>query len=195
VLDEFALYLRLGFGHITDVAGYDHILFVLACCAVYGWREWRTAAVQVTAFTLGHTVTLALATLRLVTVSSALVEFLIPLTVVATCVANLRDGGSAGLHRTTYVRYLITAAFGCIHGLGFSTYLRALLGAEDAITWPLFAFNVGLELGQLVIVAIGLAVGAVVTRRSIITPRQWAVGLSLIVGAIASWLAIERSIL
>src|SRR5690554_1603976 len=74
---EFAVYLRLGFEHIADLNGYDHILFIAALCAVYELREWRHLLWLVTAFTVGHSVTLALATLDVLRIDSALVEFLI----------------------------------------------------------------------------------------------------------------------
>jgi hypothetical protein len=194
--DEFLLYLRLGLGHITDLAGYDHILFVLATCAAYQWREWRQVAVLVTAFTVGHSITLALATLGFVRVRSDLVEFLIPCTVVVTCLATLSEHPSdvdPPRHRTT-LRYLVTLVFGCIHGLGFSSYLRALLGGEDSIVLPLFAFNVGLEIGQLAIVAVGLTVAWAIAQGAPAFARHWPRILSVILGTVASWLAVQRSI-
>ncbi|MFO7892523.1 MAG: HupE/UreJ family protein [Longimicrobiales bacterium] len=85
---EFLVYLRLGFEHIADVRGYDHILFIVALTAMYPPREWLRVVVLVTAFTVGHTVTLALATLELVRISTALVEFLIPVTIIAAAALN-----------------------------------------------------------------------------------------------------------
>ncbi|MCU0635239.1 MAG: HupE/UreJ family protein [Gemmatimonadaceae bacterium] len=200
MLDTFLLYLRLGLGHITDLAGYDHILFVLALCATYQPAHWRRVALLVTAFTVGHTITLALATLGAVTVRSAQVEFLIPVTIVATAVGNIvalrgDEGGRDAHPRVSVTRYAITVAFGCIHGLGFSSYLRALLGAEESLAVPLLAFNVGLEIGQLAIVTIGLLVGWLCTRIPGVTARRWALALSVSIGALGSWLAWQRSIL
>jgi hypothetical protein len=196
MLDEFLLYLRLGLGHITDLAGYDHILFVLATCAVYRWSEWRQVALLVTAFTVGHTITLALATLGMVRVSAPLIEFLIPCTIVATCVANLSESTAdrARPRHRTVARYLVTIVFGCIHGLGFSSYLRALLGAEESILRPLLAFNIGLEVGQLAIVVAGLTVGWCIARVMPHASRRWPQLLSVAIGGVASWLAVERSI-
>jgi hypothetical protein len=197
MVDEFLLYLRLGLGHITDLAGYDHILFVLATCAAYQWKEWRRVALLVTAFTVGHSITLALATLGLVRVRSDLVEFLIPCTIVATCLATLaeRPASAAAPRHRTIDRYLLTVAFGCIHGLGFSSYLSALLGGEQSIVLPLFAFNVGLEVGQLFIVAFGLTVALAVVRiMPAAVARQWPRVLSVCIGVVASWLAVQRSI-
>jgi hypothetical protein len=201
MLDAWLLYLRLGLGHITDLAGYDHILYVTALCATVPWRAWRRIVALVTAFTVGHTVALALATTGAVQVNTALVEFLIPCTIVATCLATAIDAWRGArttpvVHRrTALAMYGVTVAFGCIHGLGFSSYLRALLGSEESIVQPLVAFNIGLEVGQLAIVAVGLAVGAALTRGlGVLTERGWALLCSAVIGVIAFALAVERSI-
>jgi hypothetical protein len=178
--DEFVLYLRLGFHHIADLAGYDHILFVTALAIPYTRQDWRRLALLVTAFTLGHSITLALATWRVVAVPSALVEALIPATIVATAATSWRAGTPGHEHEPVTVgRYLTAAAFGLIHGLGFSTYLRSLLGGEESIALPLLAFNLGLEIGQLLILGAVLAVGALVSP-ALVSRRQWVL---LLVGA------------
>ena len=84
------MYLRLGFGHIADPRAYDHILFVAALTAAYPPVAWRRLVWLVTAFTLGHSVTLALATLNVVRVNSQLVEVLIPVTIVLTSISKNR---------------------------------------------------------------------------------------------------------
>ncbi len=167
---EFLAYLRLGLAHIADPRGYDHILFIAALTGGYAPREWRRLLVLVTAFTLGHSVTLALATLGLVRVNAALVEALIPATIVATSAVTVaavrrgRDAPAERAHARGGALYALAAAFGLIHGLGFSNFLRALLGAEEGIALPLLAFNVGLEVGQLLIVACVLLLGALAVR-------------------------------
>ncbi len=158
-MSEFQAYLSLGFDHITDPNGYDHILFVIALCAVYAFRDWKKVLILVTAFTLGHSVTLALATLKLITYSSDLIELLIPITIFITAVSNFSEN-SLGEPKSPKLRYILAASFGLIHGMGFSNYLRSLLGEQESIVMPLFSFNVGLELGQLVIVAIALAIAS-----------------------------------
>ena len=178
----FAVYLRLGFDHIADLRGYDHILFIVALSAGYGLTHWRHLLVLVTAFTVGHSITLAMATLRLISVSTAWVEFLIPVTILATGVFTLletrtRPGhlpeGRSGPLRAQRVKYGMALLFGLIHGLGFSTYLRAVLGDEESIALPLFSFNVGLEVGQIAILACILAVGWTVVRGTPLSARWW----------------------
>jgi len=153
-MSVFSLYLQLGIEHIADVNGYDHILFILVLCIGYTWHQWRQILILVTAFTIGHSLTLALATLQVLSVSTEWIEFLIPVTIVLTALGNIlqnRFGKSSATHA---VRYGMALFFGLIHGLGFSNYLQQLLGMEESIVMPLLAFNVGIELGQLIIVAI-----------------------------------------
>lgn len=194
MLEAFTLYLRLGFRHITDLAGYDHILFVAALSIPFTARDWRRLALLVTAFTVGHSITLALASLRLVAVSSAVVEALIPVTIVATAALSWRDGTGdavAGSAPLRVGRYLLAVGFGLIHGLGFSTYLRALLGDEDSIALPLFAFNVGLEVGQLLILTVVLAIGAALVP-AILPRRRWVQTIVGVTGGLALMLLGQR---
>ena len=193
-MDELRVYLQLGFHHIADLAGYDHILFIAALAIPYAPRDWRRLALLVTAFTVGHSLTLALATLRLVSVRPSLVETLIPLTIVVTAALALVEQRRSGEHAapaSPSARYTLALGFGLIHGLGFATYLRALLGAEESIALPLLAFNVGLEIGQLLILSIVLAVGALVVKL-VLTRRRWAQLLATATGALALVLLAQR---
>lgn len=146
----FEMYLKLGFQHIIDINGYDHIVFVLVLCAGYSLNQIKKVLILITAFTIGHSITLALSTLNLVTIPSNLIEFLIPATILVTAISNILPLKSTN---TKFV-YGITLFFGLIHGMGFSNYLKELLGRESNIFTPLLAFNIGLELGQLVILSI-----------------------------------------
>ena len=180
-MDDFLIYLRLGFEHITDPRGYDHILFVIALCAVYTLRQWRQVLVLVTAFTIGHSVTLALATLQLIQYKTALIELLIPITILITAVSNLffKDSAPGGRVYATAQppkrpwRYGLALIFGLIHGMGFSNYLRSLLGREAEIVQPLLAFNIGLELGQLVIVSLVLGLAYLVLNIFRVRQLTW----------------------
>jgi hypothetical protein len=206
---EFLVYLRLGLAHIADLRGYDHILFVAALTGGYAPAAWRRLLWLVTAFTVGHSVTLALATLRLVNAPVALVEAAIPATIVLTsalAVLGARPGRAsrAGLYRAggdlpddgPSVRpgllYLLAAGFGLVHGLGFSNYLRALLGGEASLALPLLAFNIGLELGQLLIVAVVLLLGATFVRGLGFARRDWVLLLAGATGGVALVLLVER---
>ncbi|WP_031530837.1 HupE/UreJ family protein [Dyadobacter crusticola] len=165
-MSEFQAYLQLGFEHITDANGYDHILFIMALCTIYTLIDWKKVIILVTAFTIGHSVTLALATLGLVNIDPAWIELLIPVTIVITGVLNffykIPKGSFGKKEENSTARYGLALFFGLIHGLGFSNYLRALLGKEASIFSPLLGFNVGLELGQLIIVFVILSIAFVV---------------------------------
>ncbi len=183
-MDDFSAFLQLGLSHILDVQGYDHILFIVALVAAYTLSDARRLLWLVTAFTLGHSVTLALATLGLVTVDGHLVEVLIPLTIVATALYTIwqerQPSGpyEAESKRSAYARYGLAAVFGLIHGLGFSSFLRAALGGEESLIVPLLAFNVGLELGQIVILLGILIVGLAAIKLAGVTARAWTLVLS-----------------
>ena len=160
-MSDFAMYLQLGFRHITDLKGFDHILFILALCAIYKISEWRKVALLITAFTIGHSVTLALATFNIVRINSNLVEFLILVTIIITCIINFfyKIPTRRPLKpKADYSRYGMALFFGLIHGLGFSNYLRSLLSKNESIFRPLFAFNIGLEIGQMLIVGASLLI-------------------------------------
>jgi hypothetical protein len=154
-MSQFELYFGLGISHILDIEGYDHILFVIALCSIYLISDWRKILVLVTAFTIGHSLTLALATLNFISVNAELIEFLIPVSIAITAVSNL----ITPLPKTSklvQLNYLFALFFGFIHGLGFSNFLKSLLGRESSIIEPLLAFNLGLEVGQIVIVGLFL---------------------------------------
>lgn len=143
------LYLTLGFKHIIDINGYDHIVFIIALCAGYNITHFKKILILITAFTIGHSITLALSTLNYILIPAPVVEFLIPVTILTTAIVNI-------ISKNNYTRnyiYALALFFGLIHGLGFSNYLKELLGKEASIIKPLLSFNIGLEVGQLVILA------------------------------------------
>lgn len=193
-MSEFSTYFWLGITHITDPEGYDHILFIVALTAVYLLKDWRQVFILVTAFTLGHSVTLALATLNLVSVSSAWVEFLIPLSIFITCFFNYFKHFKThqGQKDRSLTRYLVAIFFGLIHGLGFSNFLKALLGSETSIFQPLLAFNLGLEIGQIAIVLASLLLTAIFVSFLKVKRREWMLLLSGAAGGISFLMMLER---
>ncbi len=172
----FPVYFELGLDHILDLNGYDHILFIIALCATYRITEWRRVLILVTAFTIGHSVTLALSALNLVIFRSDVIEFLIPVTILVTALYNVlrKDHAASNIKFS----YLIALVFGWIHGLGFSNYFKALLGGEESVVGPLFAFNIGVEVGQIIIVAITMAVGFVIMSKFKASQREWTLFVS-----------------
>lgn len=189
-MHDFSLYFELGWQHICDWQGYDHILFVAVLCGTYLLTDWRKVLILVTAFTVGHSVTLALSALNIIKVNTSLIEFLIPVTIVVTAVINIvKKKRSPGTLRITYVLALF---FGLIHGLGFSNYLKSLLGKSSNVTAQLLAFNLGLEFGQVLIVLCILIVSFILLNILKIQRREWTLFLSSAIFGIAFIMCIER---
>ena len=187
----FSIYLELGFQHISDPKAYDHIVFIIALCAIYRLNEWKKVAVLVTAFTIGHSITLALAAFEIITFPGALIEKLIPVTIILTCLYNVIDKRKTAekdtiFNRQLSINYLFALFFGLIHGMGFSNYFRSSYGDESSIVEPLFAFNVGLELGQLLIVSAILMVAYIVLDVFAAKQREW----NLFVSGAAAGIAV-----
>ncbi len=177
-MHSFPLYLQLGFEHISNLAGFDHILFLIALCAVYRIEQWRSIVILVTAFTIGHSVTLALTSVGTLTIPSSYIEFLIPTTILFTAIHNLFGDGRAGRSLKPGWNYLMALIFGFIHGMGFSNYFRALLMDESSILIPLLGFNLGIELGQLLVVSVVVAVAFVFLNLIRVSHRDWNVFVS-----------------
>ncbi len=192
-MNEFSLYFGLGRDHILDyVNGYDHILFVLALCSLYVIQDWKKILILVTAFTIGHSITLALATLQLISVKTELVELLIPITIFITAVSNLFKKVELGQTKTVQLNYWFALFFGLIHGMGFSNYLRAILGKESNIFSPLLAFNIGLEFGQIIVVVLFLGISYILVKWLQVARRDWNLVLSSAIAGIALILIKER---
>ncbi len=189
-MSEFELYLKMGFEHISDIQGYDHILFITALCAVYQLKDWKKILVLVTAFTIGHSITLALATSNIIPRNAEWIEFLIPITILLTCALNFVQKNEGSGQKNT--RYLTAIGFGLIHGMGFSNFLSALLGGTDDILIPLLSFNLGLELGQILIVLIVLLISYGLISGLKIVAREWNLVLSGGSAGIALIMALER---
>ena len=189
-MQDFWLYFNLGREHIADITGYDHILFVAALCLRYVIQDWKKILILVTAFTIGHSITLALSALKYLNVSTEWIEFFIPLTIVVTALANVlqKDRQKPGV---SFI-YILALFFGLIHGLGFSNYLKSLLGKDSSIITELLAFNIGLEVGQLLIVAAVLLVSVICTRLLKIHRRDYLLFTSGAIFGIALLMTFER---
>ena len=193
---EFQLYFLLGKDHILDINnGYDHILFIMALCTIYVIHDWKRILILITAFTIGHSITLALSTLRIISVKTELVEFLIPMTILITAVSNLfvKESRMYSTKKIVQPNYWTALFFGLIHGMGFSNYLRSLLGKEKAIFTPLFSFNLGLEFGQIIIVGIFMASSFILVDLIGVSRRDWRFVISSAIGGIA-WVLMKQAV-
>ncbi len=183
---SFFDYLALGIEHL--VTGWDHMPFVLGLLILFGWHRRLIAAV--TAFTLGHSLTLALSVLGIVSVPQALVEALIAMTIVVLAV-EIQSGGHGPVWKHPWS---LPAALGLLHGLGFASVLFDAGLPVDEIPLALFAFNLGLEVGQLGIIAVAWLTYRVF-RGAIPTPwRDDRTIPAYMIGSIAAFWVIERTL-
>ena len=150
-MHPFQFYLKLGFNHIANFNGYDHILFLVVLCAVYQLKQWKKILILVTAFTIGHSITLFLISLDIFSIPSRYVKLLIPITIMITSLHNIRSIEKIK-NSNMSKNYFLALFFGLIHGMDFSNYFKALIMSPNEIIIPLFGFNVGLEIGQFLIV-------------------------------------------
>jgi uncharacterized membrane protein len=178
-VSQFEIYFAEGREHILNYRfGYDHILFIVALCALYHPRDWKKILILVTAFTVGHSLTLGLSALDIIPVDEKLVEFLIPVTIFVTAVFNLFKNEDSIAKSNVQINYVFAALFGLIHGMGFSTYFKAILGNDRSIITQLFAFNLGLEVGQIIIVVIFLTISFLSVDLVGVDRRDWKLVIS-----------------
>ena len=183
-------YFIEGWKHIISLDALDHQLFILVLAAIYTLKDWRKVVILVTAFTIGHSITLALSAFEVITVDSELVEFLIPCTIAITAVTNFFY---KNLNPTNIqLNYFLALFFGLIHGLGFANFIRFTLAGDQNIGWPLLQFNLGLEAGQVVFVLAVLLVAYLVIHIMGLNRRWWIWGVSAAVFIVALKMIVER---
>lgn len=191
-MSEFATYFKIGWQHIVAWDGYDHILFIVALSAIYLLSDWKKVLILVTAFTVGHSITLALSVLNVVRVSTRLIEFLIPVTIFITALFNIIRQPKPERPGAVQLNYFFALFFGLIHGMAFSNQLRSLLGTDTSVITPLLSFNLGLEFGQVLIVIAALLVSGTVVNLTRIKRSDWTMFLSSAIFGIAFMMAIDR---
>lgn len=193
-MDQFLFYLKQGINHITDLNGLDHMVFIITLCAVYKINQWKRILILITAFTLGHTVTLALAGLNIIKVNQQLVETLIPVTILLTSIYNIIKKTASD--KRIQLNYILALFFGLIHGMGFSNFFRAMMMgiSDESIVFPLFSFNLGIEVGQLIIVTGFLLVNLILATLFAIKHRDWNLVISGAGGGIAATMLIKTFI-
>ena len=189
-MSDFTLWLSLGWQHILDIKGYDHMMFLLATFCGYSFYDWKKAAWAVSFFTLGHSLTLAYSALSGPVLNSKWVEIGIAITIF---IAGIQWWFPQHFRRHSWI---IIFSIGLIHGLGFSTYLRSLFGHEMSIVLPLFSFNLGLELGQLIFVLLILRLTTFLKKMQLLPTAEKHMQFSQIVGSLCAlwslWLIFDR---
>jgi hypothetical protein len=189
-MGDFSFYFKLGWEHIISRDALDHQLFILALTAIYLLKDWKQVLILVTAFTIGHSITLALSVMDLFRINSDWVEFLIPCTIVFTAISNLFQKSFSP--RTIRINYFLALFFGLIHGMGFANTIRFTLAAEQKIFMPLLGFNLGLETGQIAVVAIILLVSFILVSLLKINRREWVIFIAAGIFGLSMKMALER---
>ena len=189
-MTDFLFYLQLGWEHIISSDALDHQLFILALVAIFSFKDLKKVLILVTAFTIGHSVTLALSAFDIIRFPSNWIEFLIPCTIVFTALDNLIF--SKNVEKLIKLNYFLALFFGLIHGMGFANAVRMMLAQEQSITIPLFGFNVGLEIGQIAVVIIVLSIFYLLSTFLKLQKKHWILLVSAPILVVSLKMAIER---
>lgn len=189
-MENFSFYFGLGWKHIMSPDALDHLLFIAVIAAAYLFENWKQVLILVTAFTIGHSMTLVLASLDIIRFNTAWVEFLIPLTIVLTAISNLlrKDKSKQALR----LNYLLALGFGLIHGMGFANTIRFMLAKSENLLMPLLGFNLGLEAGQVVAVLFLLSLAWIVVSRIRLPQKYWVMAISVGSLLVAGRICIDR---
>ena len=190
-MNDFVYYVKMGFEHVLDVTAYDHILFLIVLAVIFSFNQWKRALWLITFFTIGHTLTLALAAYKIINVSVEVIEFLIPVTIFITGLFNIFRVGKASSGKEN-INLFLALFFGLVHGLGFSNYFRIMIGKEEDKLVPLLEFALGIELSQVVIVFGILILGTLLQNFFRVTKRDWVLVTSAIVVGFTIPMMIER---
>ncbi|MEG2079303.1 HupE / UreJ protein [Chryseobacterium piscicola] len=189
-MQDFLFYLNLGWEHIISLDALDHQLFILALIAIYSYTDWKKIFVLVTYFTIGHSITLAINTLDIIRLPSDWVEFLIPLTIVLTALGNIISKNKN--QSKSKINFYLALFFGLIHGMGFANTARVMIAKSQSIALPLLGFNIGLELGQIVIVFAILIILFILLNLFKVNKKDWILFVSSGVFALSLKMTIER---
>jgi hypothetical protein len=191
-MQDFNLYFKLGTEHILTWEALDHILFVTALCLRYLLKDWKKVIVLVTAFTIGHSITLALSALGYVHFSTKWIEFLIPITIIATAINNLLQKLQVVEHPSKLpLIYFFALFFGLIHGLAYANTFLSLEGKEGLVG-HLLAFNLGIEAAQLLVVAIVLAISYIFVQVLKLKRIWWVRTVSVVILVASFKMAFDR---
>ncbi len=185
MFELFWYYVKLGLLHVLDVNAYDHVIYFIVLTIPYTFKDWKKILGLVTIFTLGHTLSLLASIYGLITIKSALVEFLIPLTIVCTAVYNIISAGKSAGNDRFIVMLFITMFFGLIHGLGFSNFFKQIIAIEDQKFLPTMEFALGIEIAQILVVLAVLALSFSGLTLLKFSKKEWTLVVSSIVLGLA----------
>lgn len=189
-MQDFLFYFQIGWKHILSWDATDHIYFITALAIIYSFQDWKKVLVLVTAFTIGHALTLYLSALDVFRFSVEWVEFAIPCTIVITAASNLFI--SSEKKTKGMLQYLFALGFGLVHGMGYANYIRMMLSSNQNLVGSLFSFNIGLEMGQILVVGMVLSLKWLLAKYNLISANRLTIAVSVYISILSLILAVER---
>lgn len=194
-MDSFWVYFQIGLKHVLDISAYDHVLFIAALVAPYEFRDWKRILILVSLFTLGHTIALFLSVLGILTFKASYVEFLIPITILLAALYNIFNSGKNNKNNSLNWVGFTALFFGIIHGLGFSNYFNAILSGTAADKFlPTLEFALGIEVAQIVVVFVMLAISFIIQNVFKFSKRDWTLVISAFIIGVVVPIIIESEI-
>ena len=195
-MSDFWLYFNIGLKHVLDMNGYDHMLFLMALTVPYGIKQWRTLLLLLTLFTIGHTMSLILSVYGIISIQSSIIELLILLTILGAAVYNFFKSAKKSVKKENItVTAIGTLFFGIIHGLGFSSFFKNMMVAdnEDKLI-PLLEFALGIEAAQIIVVLAVLIISAIVQNFFRVSRRDWILVTSSFIAGVIIPMIIDSEI-
>lgn len=190
-MSDFIFYFKLGWEHIISTDALDHLYFISVLSVVYQFSDWKKVLILVTAFTIGHAITLFLSAMDVFRLPDQLVEFAIPCTIVLSAIFNFRKRSQ--VLDTDKLQYATALFFGLVHGMGYANTIRFMLSSDQQLVWSLLSFNIGLEIGQIFVVLLMLSAGLLVSATKLLTRREWVLVYSSFILGLALQIAVERN--
>ncbi len=176
-MDTFLFFVKDGFRHVLDLNAYDHLLFLIVLAVVFSFKQLYKLFLLVTLFTIGHSLALFLSVYGILNFDRNIIEFLILVSILITAVLNIFTLGNSKISETANLFFAIF--FGLIHGFGFSSHFKMIVGGSNKVI-SLLSFSVGVELAQILVVVIILAVGGILQAVKF-SKRDWILMMSSIV--------------
>jgi len=181
MLDEFLINLQYGMYHVLNIKAYDHILFLIVLSVPYLFKDWKRILFLITIFTLGHTVSLALATYNVINVNSKVTAFLIPVTIFIVALYNVFTAGKKAQNEKVGILFFATLFLGLIHGLGYVGIFESTIKANDNKFLSLLEISLGIEVGQIIIGFIVIFLGFLCQTIFRFSKRDWVMVISAVV--------------
>lgn len=191
-MSEFSLYFKLGFRHILDIYSVNYMLLIFALTVVFLPRDWRRITILIATYGVGHSITLWLSVYDIIHVNPVSIDYFISMTVMLSSILNIfKRKEKYYLHRGIQRNYYMAFFFGGVHGLGFSRYFKSIVGADQDALNPLFAFNIGIETGQIIAVWSFVFISYIFVNLIGINRRDWVLVISSAIAGIATTMLFE----